>query len=199
MEPDKVSGRGGSDALIDLCDTALVNIRNEAANRSVIHTCAVSRGEFIASASYKHIAARSSLPTRYKSQYGRSKFTGAIYSYILKGGKTGDVRQESEASLIAESLVMPPVIKVFDRSSIMLRGDDSKSESFSVTSPYSAVISSDRPIFRWTALSGASSYVVSVYDARLNLISASEPVVETQWLMPGRLKREPYIRGWSLR
>ncbi|MGA9772992.1 MAG: hypothetical protein WBV94_28435 [Blastocatellia bacterium] len=105
------------------------------------------------------------------------------------GGKTGDVRQESEASLIAENLVMPSVIKVFDRSSIMLRGDDSKSESFSVTSPYSTVISSDRPTFRWTALSGASSYVVSVYDARLNLISTSEPVAETQWLMPSRLKR----------
>jgi hypothetical protein len=105
------------------------------------------------------------------------------------GGRNGNAQQEFEASLIAENLAMPSAIKVFDRSSIMLRGDDSKSESFSVTSPFSTVISSDRPTFRWTALSGASSYVVSVYDARLNLINTSGPIVETQWIMPSHLER----------
>ena len=104
-------------------------------------------------------------------------------------GKEVNVRQDFEPSLIAENLVMPPVIREFDRTSIMLRGDDSKSESFSVTSPYRTVISSDRPTFRWTALSGATSYVISVYNARLNLISTSGPMVETGWLMPSRLER----------
>ncbi len=120
-----------------------------------------------------------------KEQIHRSRSTRTSSN----GGRNGSARQEFEASLIAENLAMPSAIKVFDRSSIMLRGDDSKSESFSVTSPFRTVISSDRPTFRWTALSGASSYVVSVYDAKLNLINTSGPIVETQWLMPSHLER----------
>lgn len=103
--------------------------------------------------------------------------------------KDENVEREHEASLIAENLVMPSVIEVFDRSSVVLRGDDNKSESFNVTSPYSTVTSNDRPTFRWTALSGASSYVVSIYDGKLNLIKTSGPVVETQWLVPSHLER----------
>jgi hypothetical protein len=105
------------------------------------------------------------------------------------GEKGGNVWQELEASLIAENLIMPSVIEVFDRSSVVLRGDDNKGEYFNVTSPYSTVISDALPIFQWTALNGASSYVVTIYDARLNLIKTSGPVTETQWLMSGRLQR----------
>lgn len=105
--------------------------------------------------------------------------------------------QEIEASLLAEDLIRPPVIEIFDKSSIVLRGDDSKSESFNVTSPYSTVISNDRPTFHWTALNGASSYVVYVYDAKLNLIKTSDPVIETHWLIPVRLGRG-VIYTWTV-
>ena len=71
----------------------------------------------------------------------------------------------------------------------MLRGDDNKSESFQVTSPYSTVIRDNQPAFRWTALSGASSYTVSVYDANLNLIATSAPLTATEWLAPDPLKQ----------
>jgi hypothetical protein len=103
--------------------------------------------------------------------------------------KEENAQREIEASLIAENLVMPPVIEIFDRTPVVLRGDDNKSESFKVTNPYSTVISDDRPAFRWTALSGASSYVVSVYDANLKLIETSEPLTETKWLVRSHLKR----------
>lgn len=97
--------------------------------------------------------------------------------------------RDIEASLIAENLAMPSVIERFDRTPVVLRGDDNSSAFFQVTSPYSTVISTDQPTFRWTALSGASSYVVSVYDANLNLIATSAPTTEAKWLAPGRLKR----------
>ena len=105
--------------------------------------------------------------------------------------------QEVETSLLAEDLVRPPVIEIFDKSSIVLRGDDSKIESFNVTSPYSTVISNDRPTFQWTALNGALIYIVSVYDAKLNLIKTSDPVTETRWLMPSRLERG-VIYTWTV-
>ncbi len=101
----------------------------------------------------------------------------------------GIAQRDAEASLIAENLVMPAVIEMFDRAPVVLRGDGNKSESFRITSPYSTVISDDQPTFRWTPLTGASSYTVSVYDANLNLIEMSEPLTTTQWSFPSRLKR----------
>jgi hypothetical protein len=103
--------------------------------------------------------------------------------------KSEKARQDAETSLVAENLVMPAVIEMFDRAPVVLRGDGNKNERFRVASPYSTVISDDRPTFRWTALTGASSYVVSVYDAKLNLIKTSEPLTNTQWVMPSQLKR----------
>jgi hypothetical protein len=98
-------------------------------------------------------------------------------------------RQEVEIALPAGDLVLPPVIEVFDRSPVVLRGDDNKGDSFNVISPYSTVIGVDQPTFRWTALSGASSYTVSVYDSDLNLIKTSGPLTGTQWSLPIRLGR----------
>ena len=103
--------------------------------------------------------------------------------------KEGKDQRDVEASLLAENLVMPSVIEEFDRAPVVLRGDDNKSESFNVTSPYNTVISGDQPTFSWTALAGASSYVVYVYDTNLNLIQTSEPLTKTQWLIPSRLNR----------
>jgi hypothetical protein len=99
------------------------------------------------------------------------------------------IEQESEASLIATNLVMPKVIEMFDRSRVILRGEDNRDESFSIISPYATVITDDRPTFRWTALNGVSSYTISVYDADLNLVRSSDPITETQWSMPKPLQR----------
>jgi anti-sigma factor RsiW len=124
-----------------------------------------------------------------KNKSGRSNAPVPAIQVSPNGRNVEKPRREIEASLIAENLMMPSVIEMFDRTPVVLRGDDNKSESFQATSPYSTVISGDQPTFRWTALSGASSYVVSVYDANLNLIETSAPLTETEWLAPSRLKR----------
>jgi hypothetical protein len=97
-------------------------------------------------------------------------------------------QQEAEAVLLARDLVMPSVIENFDRSPAARRGDSKHPESFNIISPYSTLISDDRPIFRWTALNGATHYIVSVYDGDLNLVKTSEPLTNTNWLMPSHLK-----------
>ena len=84
---------------------------------------------------------------------------------------------------------MPSAIEIFDRSAIILRGNSNHDKTFNIIGPYSTVISNDRPTFRWTALNGADSYTVSVYDADLNLIKTSDPLSEAQWQIPKRLRR----------
>ena len=102
---------------------------------------------------------------------------------------TSESLQETERDLLAADLRMPDVIEIFDRSQVVLRGDGDKGVSFKIMGPYSTVISDNRPTFRWTALSGASHYTVSVYDANLNLIKSSEPLTDTQWAISNQLER----------
>jgi hypothetical protein len=100
-------------------------------------------------------------------------------------------RQEdaTERVLIARDLVMPPAIEMLDRTpSIAIRGNHASTQSFTIVRPFATVISNDRPTFSWTTLNGATSYTVSVFDADLHLIRTSEPLTETQWLMPHRLE-----------
>ena len=84
---------------------------------------------------------------------------------------------------------MPPAIEMLDRTpAIAIRGNRASIESFTIVRPFTTLINNDRPTFSWTTLNGATSYTVSVYDADLHLVRTSEPLIETQWLMPDRLE-----------
>ena len=111
----------------------------------------------------------------------------ALSDHNRSVGSSGE--QAGESPLIAENLMMPRVIEIFDRTLVVLRGNDSQSVSFSVLSPYATVIRDEQPTFHWTTLTGAEHYTVSIYDASLNLVEKSEPLAETHWLVPRRLKR----------
>lgn len=98
-------------------------------------------------------------------------------------------QEEIERALIAKNLAMPPAIEMLDRTpSIAVRGNPASIQSFTIVHPLTTVISNDRPTFSWTALNGATSYTVSVYDAELLLIKTSEELTETRWMMPDRLE-----------
>lgn len=104
-------------------------------------------------------------------------------------GQGGQQSYEDESALIAKDLRMPPVIEVLDRTpSIAVRGNHASIQSFTIVRPFTTVISNARPTLSWTVLNGATSYTVSVYDAGLHLVGASEPLTKTQWLMPGDLE-----------
>jgi hypothetical protein len=130
------------------------------------------------------------LPVPQPSQSGASiQSQGASYIDNSARSSRPSTERENEASLITANLVMPEVVKMFDRSRVILRGDDNRDESFNIISPYATVITDDQPTFRWTALSGAASYTVSVYDDSLNLVERSKPINETRWSATSRLKR----------
>jgi hypothetical protein len=96
-----------------------------------------------------------------------------------------------ERVLIASNLVMPPAIEMLDRTpSITVRGTQVSIQFFTIVRPFATVVGNDRPTFAWSALDGATSYTVSVFDADLHLIKTSAPLNETHWLMPDRLERD---------
>jgi len=100
-------------------------------------------------------------------------------------------RQEHEAdrALIARNLVMPSAIEMLDRTpAVAVRGTQAATQSFTIVRPFTTLINNERPTFCWTALSGATSYTVSVYDADLHLVRTSHPLTETQWRMSERLE-----------
>jgi hypothetical protein len=95
---------------------------------------------------------------------------------------------ETETALIAKSLTMPHSVERLDRTpAVAIRGNRPSVESFSIISPFATLIVSDRPTFRWTPLSGAESYRVSLFDEALHLVVASDPISETEWETTHRL------------
>lgn len=98
----------------------------------------------------------------------------------------------------AKNLTMPPVIELLDRTpAVAVRGNLSLNQSFRIISPFATVIKNNRATFRWTELSGATTYTVSVFDASLNLIRTSEPLTETQWLMPEPVEAD-VVYTWTV-
>jgi len=111
---------------------------------------------------------------------------------VLTGGphRVGSQTYEIEKGLLAGNLEMPPAIERLDRSpSEAIRGNRGSVESFSIVAPFCTVIETDRPTFRWTPLSGATSYEVSIYDPDLNLVRTSGLITANSWLIPVRLNR----------
>jgi hypothetical protein len=101
----------------------------------------------------------------------------------------GPQEKEIERALIAKNLVMPIAIEMLDRTpSIAVRGNPASIQSFAIVRPFATATSNEPPTFSWTALNGATSYRVSVFDANLHLIETSKPLNETQWMMPDHLQ-----------
>jgi hypothetical protein len=129
---------------------------------------------------------------------GRSIRESFDSGFTASPDKSRSSRQEIESALISKDVVMPPVIEAFDRLAPVARSADKNDDSFTALRPFSTVISEDQPTFRWTALSGAATYTVSLYDANLHLVKTSGPLTETWWLVPEPLRRGP-VYTWTVR
>ena len=69
---------------------------------------------------------------------------------------------------------------------------------FSVLDPVGNVLLADRPTFRWSALDGATGYVVEVYDDAFNLVAASPQLTARSWAAPQTLPRGK-VYSWQVR
>jgi hypothetical protein len=82
------------------------------------------------------------------------------------------------------------------RRTLMGAGRDA--DPYPLLSPVGTAVAGERPTFRWRALDGATSYLVGVYDTKMNEVVASQPLQETEWTATRPLRRGE-IYTWQVR
>jgi anti-sigma factor RsiW len=106
------------------------------------------------------------------------------YQNLIKKALTTG-RIEKSAQL--QGLTRPP-------SSLM--GSDSAQHDFSVLEPLGNVLLTDRPTFRWSAMEGATGYVVEVYDEVFTPVTTSPQLTTLTWTT--RLPRG-HVYSWQVK
>jgi len=98
-------------------------------------------------------------------------------------------RRAVERALKTQQIEAPESLAAVSGGAETLRGGGGRGVSFPVLSPVGTAVITDRPTFRWRALGGASSYVVSVYDRDFRKVAASTPQAGTEWTVAQPLAR----------
>jgi hypothetical protein len=101
------------------------------------------------------------------------------------------------SALTTQRLERPNVLAELNGTRGTLLGESGDGLPFRLLSPVGKVIQSSKPTFRWRPLDGASSYVVTVVDDKLNEVVTSGPLTKTEWSAPSQLKRGG-IYSWQV-
>ena len=111
--------------------------------------------------------------------------------------RSDGVQRLLAAALRLQRLEQPPGLDRLIRGASMQLGMPDENSSFALLRPVGTVVESDRPIFGWEPLPGASSYVISVFDAQLNEVARSESLSTTVW-KPSLALRRGAIYRWQV-
>jgi len=108
-----------------------------------------------------------------------------------------DHRQIIEAALTKRRVETPPGLARLIGKGGTLLGGAGAGAAFALTNPVGTVVQSDRPLFRWQPLSGATGYRVTVYDSNFNKVVTSPQLSETEWTASQSLERGS-IYSWQV-
>lgn len=92
-------------------------------------------------------------------------------------------------AMTTQRIERSPLLAGLRSPSSSLRGSNEPDNAFALTEPIGKVVLSDRPVFRWTPLAGATGYVVEVYDEKFNQVVVSPQLGATLWTASQPLKR----------
>lgn len=92
------------------------------------------------------------------------------------------------ASLTTQRIEKPQFLTALTGRSDTLRGTSNDGVPFPLLTPVGQVVRNRNPTFTWKPLAGASHYVVTVVDDKMNEVATSEPLTSTQWRVPVTLK-----------
>jgi anti-sigma factor RsiW len=110
-----------------------------------------------------------------------------------------DYQQKVKEALTRQQLDRSPLLSgLTRRGSPLMSGGDSQGKQFSIIEPVGKVLQSDRPIFRWSLLEGATGYVVEVYDDQFNPVATSPQLTNNSWTARTPLKRGK-IYSWQVK
>jgi anti-sigma factor RsiW len=98
-------------------------------------------------------------------------------------------QQIVKQTLMAQRVETPRTLPELIGKSGVLMGPADEGHPFALLGPVGTVVMSDRPAFRWRALTGADSYVVRIYDADFNEVAVSQRLSETAWSVTRSLER----------
>jgi hypothetical protein len=99
------------------------------------------------------------------------------------------VNKRLETSSNLKGLTRPP-------SSLM--SGEKQGSDFLVIEPVGKVLVTDHPTFRWSAMEGATSYVVEVYDSKFELVANSPQLTTNSWRAPQQLGRGG-VYSWQVK
>ncbi|MGE0129319.1 MAG: zf-HC2 domain-containing protein [Blastocatellales bacterium] len=127
-----------------------------------------------------------------------------VVAIDLSGKLTGlaklppELERSIRQVLLSEEVERPAVLTDLEGNRGDLRGEGNQS-SFKLLSPTRAVVSDDRPVFKWESLRGAESYRVYVSDSRSRKVADSGLLsrTESQWSPPSPLKRGE-VYSWTV-
>jgi hypothetical protein len=92
----------------------------------------------------------------------------AYQNLVKKALSTGRIERSSQ-------------LQGLTRASSSLMGSDNKQNDFSVIEPVGNVLLTNRPTFRWSAMAGATGYVVEVFDEKFTPVTSSPQLTNLTW------------------
>ena len=100
--------------------------------------------------------------------------------------------------LTSQKLERSSQLQGLTRPSSTLMGSDNKSLPFAVVEPVGNVVLSNQPAFRWSAMEGATGYVVEVYDDQFKLVASSPELTNRSWTIAQPLARGK-VYSWQVK
>jgi hypothetical protein len=100
-----------------------------------------------------------------------------------------DLKENVERALATRRLRDSPALAGWSTGAGILRSELEEQNTFAPLAPMDVVIETDRPKFRWQALAGARSYIVTIHDAKFREVGSSGPIVGTEWTATNSLER----------
>jgi anti-sigma factor RsiW len=94
-----------------------------------------------------------------------------------------------QTALATGRLEIPADIQILRTKSSGLMGGKSGATDFAIIAPQGVIVESQQPRLQWTAVPGATQYVVIVTDAQFNPVRQSEALTATSWVVPAPLQR----------
>jgi predicted anti-sigma-YlaC factor YlaD len=106
-------------------------------------------------------------------------------------------QERVKKALTSQTLERSSQLQGLTRTSSALMGSNNQPREFAVVEPVGEVVLSNRPSFRWSAMEGASAYVVEVYDDQFKLVASSPQLTERAWTTTALARGKVYT--WQVK
>ena len=134
-------------------------------------------------------AAAPSSPARVAIRDGNRQFAISADGKVAGlDGLPDRFRASVEKALTAQRVDVPRAVGDLAGKRSVLLGPGGAQASVELLEPVGTVVETQRPVFRWTAVTGAE-YQVGVYDSQFQQAAASDWIRDPEWRPAGDLRR----------